>query len=45
MMKHENYLVDFLLSEPMEMREFLDSHQKLNFFTKWIIKIRAYFTK
>lgn len=38
-----NDLLDFLLREPMEMREFMDSHNKLNFFIKWLIKFRANF--
>lgn len=38
-----NDLLDLLLREPMEMREFVETYKKLNFFTKLITKIRAYF--
>ena len=37
-----NDLVDFILSEPMEMREFMDSHNKLNPFIKFWTKILSY---
>jgi hypothetical protein len=38
-----NDLIDFLKSDPMEMREFMDAYDQLNFFHKWIIKILSYF--
>jgi hypothetical protein len=38
-----NDLLDFLLQNPMEMREFIDEHNKLNFFQKLLTKIKAYF--
>lgn len=38
-----NDLLDFLLQNPMEMREFIEEHSKLNFIQKLLTKIKAYF--
>lgn len=38
-----NDLIDFLKSDPMEMREFMDAHNQLNYFYKWIIKTLSCF--
>jgi allophanate hydrolase subunit 1 len=38
-----NDLVDFLLREPMEMREFIEAHERVNFFVQFLTKFRAYF--
>lgn len=36
-----NDLLDFLMANPMELREFMDEHMKLNPITKLIVRIRA----
>lgn len=40
---NNNDLLDFIMQNPMELREILEDYEKLNPITKWLIKFLSRF--